>query len=149
MKLEKFILTVLFFTTLAVLTSCEKDSDYIYEEESPISNVSMPIFVKDITLTTNYEAKFMVRFDNGGDIAENMYCTLYWRPYSKKPNEIPDHDDLYKCDNMRQYARTKKTTTFEETEVGLNEGTFIYYYFECTNSKGTTKTDVMRAIVKH
>lgn len=35
-----------------------------------------------------------------------------------------------------------------ESHSGLSGGTYIYYYYECRNSKYTTKTDVMWNIVK-
>ena len=50
-----------------VLTSCEKDDDYLYEEDTEMSDIAKPIFDKDITTTTTSDVTFRARFNNGGD----------------------------------------------------------------------------------
>lgn len=46
------------------------------------------------------------------------------------------------------HDRKKNNDTFDKTHTGFNGGTFVYYYFECRNSKYTTKTNVTYTIVK-
>ena len=43
---------------------------------------------------------------------------------------------------------TSKTTVFDKTHTGFSGGTYVYYYFECQNSKYTTKEDIKYCIVK-
>lgn len=149
MKLAKylFILLLSMLSTI-VLTSCEKDDDYLYEEDTEMSDIAKPIFDKDITTTTTSDVTFRARFNNGGDKKENMYCLVYWRAYSKKPNLTPGYSDMNKSDFMRVYSSTSTKTTFDQAHSGMKGGYYIYYYFECTNSKGTTNTDIMHTIIK-
>lgn len=51
-------------------------------------------------------------------------------------------------ESMRQYSTTKLTTTFDKTHAGYSGGNYIYYYFECSNSKYTTKTNITFCVVK-
>lgn len=144
----------LFFVLVAgmsfVLTSCDKDDDYTSDKEvqTPISNISRPTFEKYLTTTTMSDVSMRCRFNNGGDIWNNMSCTVHWRKYSSKPSTTPKVSDMSRHESMRQYATTSKTTTFDKTHTGFSGGTYVYYYFECKNSKYTTKTDVTYCVVK-
>ncbi|MGN1217292.1 MAG: hypothetical protein ACI4TD_04875 [Phocaeicola sp.] len=131
-------------------TSCEKDEDYTSDKEvqKPTSNISKPTFEKNITTTTTDQVSLRCRFNNGGDTWNNMNCTVHWRKYSSKPSTTPKASDMSKHESMRQYASTSKSTTFDKTHAGFSGGTYVYYYFECRNSKYTTTTDVTYCLVK-
>lgn len=132
-------------------TSCDKGDDnfnYNDVEETPISKVSEPTFSKNLTTTTMSEVSMRCRFSNGGDTWENMSCTVHWRQYGSKQAKMPKAFDMSKHESMRQYDTTSRSTTFDKTHTGFFGGTYVYYYFECINSKYTIKTDVTFCMVK-
>ncbi|MBO5182761.1 MAG: hypothetical protein J6B92_12905 [Paraprevotella sp.] len=138
-------------------TSCEKDDNYDADKDSydsgkevqtPSLNISKPTFEKYLTTTTTSEVSMRCRFNNGGDTWNNMTCTVHWRRYSSKPSTTPKASDMSNHESMRQYASTSISTTFDKTHTGFSGGTYVYYYFECKNSKYTTKTDITFCIVK-
>lgn len=52
-------------------------------------------------------------------------------------------------ETMRQYGGgTKTKTTFDKSHAGFRGGTYLYYYFECSNSRHTTKSEVTFCVVK-
>lgn len=116
---------------------------------SSSSNLTQPVHKKEMTTTTTTDVTFKCIFENGGDECTNMRCNVYWASYSKKPSSKPTASELRKCESMREYSTSsKRETTFTKSHSGLSGGTYIYYYYECRNSKYTTKTDVMWNIVK-
>ncbi len=132
-------------------TSCDKDDDDHSSpnvEQTTTSNVTSPTFDKNLTTATYSDISMRCRFTNGGDTWENMSCTVHWRKYSTKQSSVPKASDLTNSETMRQYATTSTKTTFDKTHTGFSGGTYVYYYFECKNSKYTTKTDVTYCIVK-
>lgn len=144
----KFFQTV-FCCAILLMASCGKeDDDVLYEDTSAIVNISEPEFDKYLTTTTTSDVSLRVRFNNGGDTWENMNCTVHWRKYSSKPSSTPKASDMNNHESMRQYATTKTKTTFDKTHTGFSSGNYVYYYFECSNSRYTTKTDVTYCIVK-
>lgn len=151
MKVKRFYIVMFMAIGLLATTSCDKEENTFYEEpETPvISNLSPPSLDKYLT-TTDYDGvSFRVRFTNGGDTNENMSCIVHWCKYSSKPSKTPKATDMTKHESMRQYGSgTKTKTTFDKSHAGFSGGTYIYYYFECSNSRHTTKTDVTYCVVK-
>lgn len=133
-------------------TSCSKDDedddDYYEAPSTSASSVSTPVFDKDLTTTTLYDVSFRCRFKNGGDTEKNMNCTVHWRKYTSKPSSSPKASEMSKHESMRQYSTTSTKTTFDKTHSDFSGGNYIYYYFECSNSRYTTKTDVTYCVVK-
>lgn len=150
MKIFKVSLFLLVVGMSFLATSCDKDDDYNPNNDvkTPSSNISQPTFEKNLTTTTTSDVSMRCRFNNGGDTWYNMTCTVHWRKYSSKPSTTPKASDMSNHESMRQYATTSKSTTFDKTHTGLSGGTYIYYYFECKNSKYTTKTNMTYCIVK-
>lgn len=152
MKKKSFIICLSVFLSSIILSSCEKEESIAKheKEESTITttSISKPTLGKDLTTTTTDQVSFRCRFNNGGDITDNMSCTVHWKQYGSKPSSTPKTSDLTKSETMRQYSSTSKSTTFDKTHAGFSGGTYIYYYFECNNSKYTTKSDVTYCIVK-
>lgn len=151
MKNNKTLFLLLIVGMSFVTTSCDKDDDEYNRNdvvETPVSKISQPTFEKYLTTTTFSDVSMRCRFKNGGDTWENMNCTVHWRRYSSKPTTTPKSSDMTNHESMRQYATTSKSTTFDKTHTGFSGGTYVYYYFECKNSKYTTKTDVTYCIVK-
>ena len=130
------------------LTSCEKDKLIEDEMDTEVSSITKPIFDKYLVTTTLYDVNLGVRFVNGGDTWENMKCMVHWRKYSSKPSQVPKKSDINKHESMRIYATTKTKTTFMKEHSGFSGGNYIYYYFECENSKYDVETDLEYCIVK-
>ena len=149
MRLSEILWAVFFALVSLVMTSCEKDN--LLEEnviEEHVSFVSKPTIDKYLVTTTLYDVNLGVRFVYGGDSWENMKCTVHWRKYSSKPTQMPKKSDMNKHESMRIYASTKSKTTFMKEHSGFTGGNYIYYYFECKNSKYITETEVKYCIVK-
>lgn len=51
-------------------------------------------------------------------------------------------------ETMRQYDFTSKSVTLDKSHAGFNGGEYLYYYFECSNSEYTTKTNVTFCVIK-
>lgn len=150
MRNYKTLLLLLVAGMSLLVTSCDKDDDNnpVDVIEKPTSRISEPTYDKNLTTTTTSNVSMRCRFNNGGDTWDNMSCTVHWRSYSSKQTKTPKQSDMSKHESMRQYASTSKSTTFDKTHTGLSGGAYIYYYFECRNSKYTTKTNVTYCIVK-
>lgn len=150
MKYYKSLCLLLILSGSTVMVSCDKDDDYIKTEDTdiPSSQLTRPKFEKYLTTTTTDIVSLRCRFTNGGDKSNNMRCTVHWRKYSSKPSTTPKASNMTNHESMRQYSTTQSTTTFDKTHAGYNGGNYIYYYFECSNSKYTTTTDITYCIVK-
>lgn len=151
MKKVKSLLLILIAGTSFLITSCDKDNDDYDPDDivqTPTSSVSKPTFDKNLTTTTYSDVSMRCRFTNGGDTWEHMSCTVHWKKYATKPSSSPKASDLTNSETMRQYSTTSTKTTFDKTHTGLSGGTYVYYYFECKNSKYTTKTDVTYCVIK-
>lgn len=147
--IKYFLFTFVFSSLLTACSKDDNDEDDDYKPTTSVStNISAPTFAKNLTTTTTSDLSFRCRFDNGGDKTENMSCTVHWRQYSSKQSSTPKASSLSKHESMRQYGSTSKSTTFDKSHTGFTGGTYIYYYFECKNSKKTTKTDVTFTIIK-
>ena len=146
----------LFFALSAVfclfsVTSCGDDDPISHEPDMPSANkqLTAPHLDKDLTTTDLDGVSFRVRFTNGGDTNDNMSCTVHWARYSGKQSRTPSHSDMTRHESMRQYGGgTKTKTTFDKSHAGISGGTYLYYYFECSNSRQTTRTPVTYTIVK-
>lgn len=150
-----YLLSMLIIVSLSsiALVSCgdsnDEDDEYIPPtEQEEAQNLSKPTLKKILTTTTTTDVSFRCRFDNGGDDSDNMSCTVHWKTFASKQDVTPDPSSLTKSESMRQYGSTSTTTTFDRSHSGFSGGDRIYYYFECKNSKYTTKTDVLYCIVK-
>ena len=148
MKFFDFLGILFFALSSLFLTSCEKDKLIEDEMDTEVSSITKPIFDKYLVTTTLYDVNLGVRFVNGGDTWENMKCMVHWRKYSSKPSQVPKKSDMNKHESMRIYATTKTKTTFMKEHSGFSGGNYIYYYFECENSKYSTETEVKYCIVK-
>lgn len=145
----KYIVLALALTTTMV--SCSKDeytSETDIENPSTSSKLETPKEKRNLTTTTYSEVSFRPTFTNGGDISDNMSCIVHWRKYSSKPTKTPRASDMNNHESMRIYSRQKYQTVFDKSHTGFNGGQYVYYYFECSNSKYTTKTDVTFCVVK-
>lgn len=139
---------VLLCTSSFIVLSCDKNDPDIEYEEVVTSNVSLPSFDKYLTTTDADGFSIRIRFKNGGDVRENMSCTVYWEAFTNKPSSTPTKRGLTNSEQMSIYNHTKTKTTFDKSHAGYRGGTYIYYYAECQNSKGSCETDVAYAIVK-
>lgn len=152
MKNFNFLFVALIIGTCFLTASCSSDDDddygYNNSTQTPSSKVSQPSFEKNLTTTTTSDVSMRCRFSNGSDTWNNMSCTVHWCQYSSKPSTTPTTSDMTKHESMRQYGTTTKSTTFDKTHSGFSGGTYIYYYFECKNSKYTTTTTIKYCIVK-
>ena len=153
MKFIQVLFPILVVGMCCVTTSCDKDEEKYsgsleQTQTPPTSNISQPTFEKNLTTTTISDVSMRCRFNNGGDTGGNMSCTVHWNKYYSKPTTTPKASDMTNHEQMRQYASTSETTTFDKTHTGFSGGMYIYYYFECKNSKFTTKTDVTYCVVK-
>ncbi len=150
MKKFKSLLFVLVAGLSLLSIGCDKDDDGNSNKEvqKPVTNISKPTFEKYLTTTTTSDVSLRCRFNNGGDTWNNMSCTVHWRSYASKPTTTPKASNMTKHESMRQYASTSRSTTFDKTHAGFSSGTYVYYYFECKNSKYTTTTNVTFCVVK-
>lgn len=152
MKTGKILaVATVIITSLFLTVSCGKDDNTLNREPDfpDTSNLTYPKLDKYLT-TTDYDGvSFRVRFTNGGDVMENMSCTVHWRRYSSKPSKTPKAGDMTEHESMRYYgAGTKLKTTFDRSHAGITGGSYLYYYFECSNSAYTTETDITYCVVK-
>lgn len=149
------IIAILCFATV-LATSCDKDEDgggysgggNSGGTQTPVTKVTAPVFDMYLTTTTLYDVSFRGRFINGGDTWQNMSCKVHWRKYYSKPSVTPKASDMNQHETMRQYANTKTKITFDRTHSSFRGGEYVYYYFECSNSRYTTKTPVTFCVVK-
>ena len=150
MKLINVLSIFAFSLCLVLQTSCDKDDDEYYSDvERPgTSHLDAPRMDRNLTYTDYDGVTFRVRFTNGGDTMGNVDCKVHWRAYAAKPSKTPDKSEMTEHDYMRVYDSNNYKTTFDEAHVGLHSRRYIYYYFECSNSKKTTETSMTYCIVK-
>lgn len=150
------ILKRLFWVFLVVISfsSCDEDENkFEYaggnaSQNNSSTSIKAPSLDKILTTTDLDGFSIRLRFANGGDVSDNMKCTVHWAAYSSKPSKTPKKSDLTRSESMRQYASTKTKTTFDKSHAGYNGGTYIYYYAVCSNSKYSTTTDITYTIVR-
>lgn len=150
MKTLRFISAGLFAVLLSfTFVACEKDEEVnTPPKETSKDNVSRPEFKKDFTVSTTSDIKFKCRFSNGEDNFDNMNCTVHWRKYSSKPSRTPVESDMTKHEVMKSEWFSRTSTLFDKSHTGLNSGSYIYYYFECSNSKYSAKSKITYTIIK-
>lgn len=163
MRNFKVIIGIMLVGLSLTVASCDKDDDDSPKKgntgtvsggtstggSSSTNKISQPTLKKILTTTTTSNVSFRCTYDMGGDKKSNMSCTVYWTQYSKKPTATPSLSDLKKAESMREYASSSNTSiTFDRTHAGFSGGTYVYYAFECRNSKYTSKTGVLYTIVK-
>lgn len=145
------------------VVSCDKDepssSSSSSNQGTSSQRVSKPSFDKFLSTTDRDGFSLRVRFKTGGDKESNMRATVHWKAYSSKPSSKPSKRELTKVESMRQYGAatyhntgSKKGMTesivFDKSHAGYSGGTYIYYYVECSNSKGSDESSVDYTIVK-
>lgn len=138
-------------------SSCETD-----EPKNPSSSsssttnkqtISKPSFDKFLSTSDKASFSIRVRFKTGGDKEQNLSATVHWKAYSSKPSKTPSKSDLTKVESMRQYGAatyhntgSKKGMTesivFDKSHAGYSGGNYIYYYVECSNSKGSASSSI-------
>ncbi len=144
------IKTVLLASLLLVLAfGCSEDDSNDGEiQQSESTQIVAPRLEKILTTTTTDDVSFRARFNSGGDSYENMKCTVHWRKYSERQSETPRPSDMTNHETMRQYGSTSRSVTFDKSHAGFYGGEYLYYYFECSNSKRTVETDVTFCVIK-
>lgn len=151
-SIKSIFIALMALLSSLMIVSCDKEDDntFFSEPKTPTtSKLSAPKLDKHLT-TTDYDGvSFRVRFTNGGDVNDNMSCKVHWCRYASKPSKTPKASDMNKHESMRQYGTgTSTKTTFDKSHAGIGGGSYLYYYFECSNSRNTTKTDVTFCVVK-
>ena len=157
----KHLLTMLILSIGLVSCGTDEPDDPSEPNDKNTSaqRISKPSFDKFLTTTDRDGFSIRVRFKTGGDTESNLSARVYWKAYSGKPSTKPTKSDLTKVESMRQYgAATYHNTgskkgmtesiTFDRSHGGYNGGTYIYYYVECTNSKGSAESPLDHTIVK-
>lgn len=93
---------VLFVGMSFVAASCAKDDDYTSDKEvqKPTSSITRPTFEKYLTTTTTDQVSLRCRFNNGGDITDNMSCIVHWKQYASKPSSTPKASDMSTHESM-------------------------------------------------
>lgn len=159
--MNKIITSLLSLVLCFVMASCGGD-----EPDKPSSGTSggstpggsttqritKPSFDKDLSTSDLASFSIRVRFKTGGDKESNLSATVHWNSYRSKPSKTPSKKDLTKTESMRQYGSatyhntgSKKGMTesivFDKSHAGYG-GSYIYYYVECTNSKGSASSAV-------
>lgn len=153
----------MFLVASIIFIGCEKDEEYDtsttkQETVSKTQKVTSPSFDKDLTTVDTDGFSIRVRFKTGGDEKENLSAKVHWKAYSAKQSPIPSKKDLTKVESMRIYDATYHNTgpkkgmtesiVFDKSHAGYGGGTYIYYYVECKNSKGSAVSDVTYTIVR-
>lgn len=135
--------------SMFLLSACEKDMEQSVSVTIPSTpNIEPPTLDKYLTTTDTDGFSIRMRFTNGGDVPDNMKCTVYWKSYASKPSTTPSASSLSNVESMRVYASTSRSTTFDKSHAGYNGGTYIYYYAVCRNSKYSCTTPVTYTVVK-
>lgn len=138
-----------------LFSSCEKDEPDVPSSSSSTTTkqtITKPSFDKFLSTSDKASFSIRVRFKTGGDKEQNLSATVHWKAYSSKPSKTPSKSDLTKVESMRQYGAAtyhntgaKKGMTesivFDKSHAGYS-GSYIYYYVECSNSKGSASSSV-------
>lgn len=146
------------FMVIALLcSSCEPE-----EPKNPSSSsssttnkqtISKPSFDKFLSTSDKASFSIRVRFKTGGDKEQNLSAIVHWKAYTSKPSKTPSKSNLTKIESMRQYGAatyhntgSKKGMTesivFDKSHAGYSGGNYIYYYVECSNSKGSASSSI-------
>ncbi len=163
--MKKLFICLLVLAGFACVTACGGDepepakTSNSSSTSSTSAKVSKPSYSKDLTTTDKDGFSIRMRFKTGGDKESNLSATVHWKAYSSKPSSKPSKSALTKSESMRQYGAatyhntgSKKGMTesivFDKSHAGYSGGTYIYYYVECRNCKGSAESSVYYAIVK-
>lgn len=144
-----------------VFSSCETDEPSTQSTSSSSTNkqtITRPSFDKFMSTSDKASFSIRVRFKTGGDKEQNLSATVHWKAYSSKQSKKPSKSDLTKVESMRQYGAAtyhktgeKKGMTesivFDKSHAGYN-GCYIYYYVECSNSKGSASSSVTYMVTR-
>lgn len=156
-KINRIITLLIVTIYCTTLSSCDRDDEPKSGSISTTSSTTSKSITKpsfDCFLSTSDLASFSirVRFKTGGDKEQNLNATVHWEAYSSKPSKTPTKKDLTHVESMRQYGSatyhktgSKKGMTesivFDKSHAGYR-GCYIYYYVECSNSKGSANSSV-------
>ena len=146
-------------STCFIITSCDPDNDP--KPSSSTTNtqtITKPSFDKFLSTSDFASFSIRVRFKTGGDKETNLNATVHWKSYSTKPSKTPSKSELTKVESMRQYGSatyyntgSKKGMTesivFDKSHAGYSK-CYIYYYVECSNSKGSATSSVTYMVTK-
>lgn len=159
--MNKILTSILSLILCFVVASCgedEPDSSSTKTDTTSSQRISKPSYDKDLSTSDLASFSIRVRFKTGGDKESNLNATVHWKAYSSKPSKKPSKSDLTKVESMRQYGSatyhktgSKKSMTesivFDKSHAGYG-GSYIYYYVECENSKGSASSSVTYLIAK-
>lgn len=137
-------------------TSCDPDEDkpkLSTSTSTSSQSITRPSFDKFLSTSDKASFSIRVRFKTGGDKEQNINATVHWSAYASKPSKTPSKSELSKVESMRQYGSatyyntgSKKGMTesivFDKSHAGYSGGYYIYYYVECTNSKGSASSSI-------
>ncbi len=141
-------------TSSLAFSACDKDEDEEQVEYTPgygddsyggggteTPQLTKPEFDKFLSKGGRNEFELAAKFTNGGDDGDNMTCKVHWKAYYPKPDTEPSYYDMEKHETMNVYyaLNTDTKTAFRKFHTGYSRK-YIYHYFECTNSKGTTRS---------
>ncbi|MDE7334854.1 MAG: hypothetical protein K2N10_00900 [Muribaculaceae bacterium] len=155
MKFSKLVIIATAILGISA-SSCEKDEPKVsssYTSSTTKQTITRPSFDKFLSTSDKASFSIRVRFKTGGDKEQNLSATVHWAAYSTKPSKTPPKSDLTKIESMRQYGAAtyhktgaKKGMTesivFDKSHAGYSGGYYIYYYVECSNSKGSASSTV-------
>lgn len=153
--MKKLLFSLLSLMLCMAFTSCDKDDDSDSPSSSTTSSqkITKPTFDKDLSTADLASFSMKVRFKTGGDEVSNLDAVVHWKSYMTKPSKTPSKSELTKTEYMRQYGGA----TYHNTgpKKGMTESIvfdkshadghklYIYFYVECTNSKGSATSPVL------
>lgn len=157
----KFIVRTLCLILFLSFGSCDTDEPTSSSNSLGDKNqrITAPSFDKWLTTTDTDGFSIRVRFKTGGDKESNINAKVYWKAYTKKPESKPSKKELSTTETMRQHGAatyhktgTKKGMTesivFDKSHAGTRGGKYIYYYVECSNSKGSAESPIDYTVIK-
>lgn len=158
--MDKFLKTLFIILTSIACVSCDPDDEPKSSSSSSSSQqtVTRPSYASDLSTSDKTSFSIRVRFKTGGDKEQYLRATVHWKSYSTKPSKTPSKSELTKVESMRQYGYatyhntgSKKGMTesivFDKSHAGYSKS-YIYYYVECYNSKGSASSSVTYMLTK-
>jgi len=139
------------------INSCDVDEPSNNSDENashksdlslPESDLSLPEFRSDLSHGDFDGVYFRCRFGNGGDSNDNMSCVVHWIRYTEEPASTPQKHDMDYHEEMRNFKSDRFSIVFEKAHAGKSVRGWLYYYFECTNSKGSTESEIYTRYVR-
>jgi len=116
-----------------------------YDDESELS---APEFRSDLSHGDYDGVYFRCRIETGNDDSNNLSCIVHWIRYKEKPTTIPRKRDMVNHEEMRHYSDSRFSVVFDKAHAGPSVRGWLYYYFECTNSKTSSESDISTRYVR-